>query len=331
MNETASTQDATGRVMAVCSSERKGERKRPVAHAVLRVDHGVEGDAHAGPWHRQVSLLAAEDVAAMRARGLPDLQSGDFGENFVIEGLDPGRLGLGSRLELGGDAEIEVTQIGKTCHARCAIYHKTGDCIMPTRGLFARVLRGGPVRAGDRVNVSLRVSPGTFQTVVLTLSDRCSAGRATDTAGPAVARAAAESLGARLYAAEILPDEQEQIAGRLRHYADGPRVDLIVAVGGTGFAPRDVTPEAVRGVVERLTPGLDEAMRAASLRVTPHAMLSRCASGIRGRTLILSLPGSERAARENFLAVAPALPHALAKLRGDMSPCGEGGEPGGRP
>jgi molybdenum cofactor synthesis domain-containing protein len=158
-------------------------------------------------------------------------------------------------------------------------------------------------------------------TVVLTISDRCSRGEATDTAGPAVARLLQTALSARIAATEIIPDERDRIAARLRHHADVGGVDLIVAVGGTGFAPRDVTPEAVRDVIERPTPGLDEAMRSASLEKTPMAMLSRALSGIRGATLILSTPGSERGAVENLEAVLPALGHGLAKLQGDKSDC----------
>jgi molybdenum cofactor synthesis domain-containing protein len=157
--------------------------------------------------------------------------------------------------------------------------------------------------------------------VVLTISDRCSRGEATDTAGPAIARLIQTTLSARIAATEIIPDERDQIAARLRHHADAGGVDLIVAVGGTGFAPRDVTPEAVRDVIERPTPGLDEAMRRASLEKTPMAMLSRALSGIRGATLILSTPGSERGAVENLEAVLPALGHGLAKLQGDKSDC----------
>lgn len=157
--------------------------------------------------------------------------------------------------------------------------------------------------------------------VVLTISDRCSRGEATDTAGPAVAKLLRESLGATVAPIEVIPDERSQIATRLRHHADGGGADLIVAVGGTGFAPRDVTPEAVRDVIERATPGLDEAMRLASLAKTPRAMLSRATSGIRGAALILSTPGSERGAVENLQAILPALEHGLAKLKGDPSDC----------
>jgi len=192
---------------------------------------------------------------------------------------------------------------------------------MPRRGLFARVLRGGVVSVGDPVQIVRAVSRQTIQAAVLTISDRCARGEATDTAGPAAAALLERELGAHIYANDILPDDAERISQWLREMA-GRGVDLILTVGGTGFAPRDVTPEATRAVVERPTPGLDEAMRAASLANTPHAMLSRGTSGIRGRTLIVNLPGSERGATENLLAILPALPHGIEKLRGDPSDCG---------
>jgi molybdopterin adenylyltransferase len=309
-----------GRVEAVCISQRKGERKRPVPAGEFRADHGLSGDAHAGGGHRQVSLLSADDIAQVRQR-LPDVGPGDFAENVVLSGIDLSRLGLGSRLRLGEGVILRVTQIGKVCHAPCQIGRLTGDCIMPRLGLFARVEAGGEVRAGAAAEVLEAVDRGRVQAVVLTISDRCSRGEATDTAGPAAAELLTSNLGAHLYAAEIVPDEAGLIAERLRHYCDGHSIDLVLTVGGTGFSPRDVTPEATRGLLDRPTPGLDEAMRAASLLKTPHAMLSRGVSGIRGRTLIVNLPGSRRAAEENLQVILPGLRHGLDKLRGDPSDC----------
>jgi len=312
----------SGKIEAICISEKKGVRKTPLAVATFAGNHGIEGDAHAGAWHRQVSLLDARDVAIMRDKGLPDLKAGDFAENIVVSGVELSALGLGSRLRLGGDVELSVTQIGKKCHNRCAIYARTGDCIMPRRGLFTRVTKGGAARVADPLCVLETVTRETFQCVVLTASDRCSRGETRDTAGPAVADILRQNLDAHIYTAEILPDECPQIAERLRHYSDGHSIDLVVVVGGTGFSPRDVTPEAARDVIERFTPGLDEAMRQASFQKTPHAMLSRAISGIRGSTLILTLPGSERGAVENLESVLPALGHGLRKLRGDPDDCG---------
>jgi len=310
------------KIEAICISEKAGTPKRPVERATFVADHGIEGDAHAGHCHRQVSLLAAEEVDLWRER-LPDLSPGAFAENLLVRGLQLERLGLGTRLRLAGHVELSITQIGKDCHGhRCTIFERMGDCLMPRQGLFARVTHGGEARPGDPIELLETVPRETIQAVVLTISDRCSRGEATDSAGPAVARLLAEGLGAHVYAVTVIPDERQQIEDHLRHCCDGHSIDLVATVGGTGFAPRDVTPEATLAVVERLTPGLDEAMRAASIAKTPHAMLSRGASGIRRRTLIVNLPGSERAAVENLQALLPALPHGLAKLRGDPSDCG---------
>jgi molybdopterin adenylyltransferase len=310
-----------GRVEAICTAAVKGGKKLPRPVARFAANHGIEGDAHAGPWHRQVSVLAAEDIAEMRQRALPGLKDGDFAENLVLSGIDLGALGLGSRLRLGGEAELRITQLGKQCHRRCVIYEETGDCIMPRLGLFARVVQAGTVTVGDTAEVVECVPRRMFQAVILTVSDRCSRGETTDTAGPAVARLLSGSIDAHVYAAEIVPDDGGRITERLRHYCDGHSIDLVLAVGGTGFAPRDVTPEAVGEVIERPTPGLDEAMRRSSLEKTPAAMLSRAVSGIRNSTLIVSLPGSERGAVENLRAILAALGHGLAKLRGDPSDC----------
>lgn len=151
---------------------------------------------------------------------------------------------------------------------------------------------------------------------ILTLSDRGAAGEYQDRSGPLIGELVVERLGAQVVEYAVIPDDFERIRATLTAWADESRLDLILTSGGTGFAPRDVTPEATRAVIQRETPGLVLAMLHASLAVTPHAMLSRAAAGIRGRTLIVNLPGSPRAARENLESILPALPHALDLLRG---------------
>ncbi len=141
----------SGCVVSVNVADAKGVRKAPVDEIVLVADHGVEGDGHAGPWHRQVSLLAQESIDTMRAKGL-EVGPGDFAENVTTEGVAVATLPVGSRLRLG-EARVEVTQIGKVCHDRCAIFYLAGDCVMPREGIFARVLEGGRLRAGDEVVV----------------------------------------------------------------------------------------------------------------------------------------------------------------------------------
>lgn len=146
-----------GEVIAVCVSEEKGTSKRNVGRAVLRPDWGVEGDAHAGPWHRQVSLLAWESIERMRQRGL-DVREGSFAENITTRGIDLHTLPVGIRLRIG-QALVEVTQIGKLCHTKCAVFRAVGDCVMPREGIFVRVLEGGEVAVGDKIEVVATAEP----------------------------------------------------------------------------------------------------------------------------------------------------------------------------
>ena len=143
---------AAGSVAAVCVSERKGTIKQPVPEIRLRRRHGVEGDAHAGDWHRQVSLLADESVDKMREK-MPDIPSGAFAENILTKGIELHALPPGTRLRIGGSVLLEITQIGKECHADCAIRRQVGDCVMPREGVFAIVLEEGVIRAGDVITV----------------------------------------------------------------------------------------------------------------------------------------------------------------------------------
>ncbi len=155
---------------------------------------------------------------------------------------------------------------------------------------------------------------------ILTVSDRGARGEREDRSGPALAEAILAMPGAEVVARAVVPDERSEIEAALRRWVE-EGLDLILTTGGTGFSPRDVTPEATRAVIEREAPGLAEAMRAESLRLTPHAMLSRAVAGIAGCTLIVNLPGSPKAACENLRTILPALPHGLDKLRGDPSEC----------
>jgi molybdenum cofactor synthesis domain-containing protein len=158
---------------------------------------------------------------------------------------------------------------------------------------------------------------------ILTISDRSARGERPDDSGPLLRELAQAHLNAEIVQTATIPDELDTIHDTLAAWCDQDNVDVILTTGGTGFAPRDVTPEATRAVIQREAPGLAEAMRAASLALTPHAMLSRAVCGIRGQTLIVNLPGSPKAVRENLATIAPALPHAVQLLRG--SPSAEAG------
>lgn len=296
------------RVERILVGEKANAPKRDVGTAQLCQERSDDGDTLNTAGHRQVSLRSQEDSGGPKDDdAFAQAARPPVAVDVIVSGLNVPVLGLGSQLRLGAKALLAVTELGKG--------FRTGT------GLYARVLQEGTVVVGDTVQVVHAIERSACQVVVLTLSDRGFRAETTDTAGPAAAELIQTAMDAHVYRTELLPDDRQVLAARLRHYADGHDIDLILAVGGTGFSPRDVTPEAVRDVVERLTPGLDEAMRAASLAITPWAMLSRACSGIRGQTLIVSLPGSRRAAVENLQVILAALPHGLAKLRGDGSDC----------
>ena len=139
----------SARVLNVCVSQTKGVQKTPVDSVTVKVEHGIDGDAHAGEWHRQVSLLADESAQKMRDKGLP-IGPGDFGENVLTEGIVLTALPVGTVIRIG-ETVLEVTQIGKECHERCPIYYKAGDCVMPREGIFAKVIEGGVIKPGDPI------------------------------------------------------------------------------------------------------------------------------------------------------------------------------------
>ena len=141
-----------GKVEALCVSHVKGEAKTPVGSVTFLEDHGIKDDAHAGDWHRQVSLLAIESISKIREKGL-DVNPGDFAENITTEGIKLWELPVGTRLKLGKDALVEITQIGKECHDRCAIYKQVGDCVMPREGIFVKVLKGGTIEPADGIQI----------------------------------------------------------------------------------------------------------------------------------------------------------------------------------
>ena len=138
------------KIVSIAVSDKKGTRKHSVEKIELIEDYGISGDAHAGKWHRQVSFLASESIERARNRGL-DVTFGDFAENIATSGIEWKTVPVGTKYRLGEKALVEITQIGKECHNKCAIYYKAGDCIMPKEGVFARVLQGGIVRCGDRI------------------------------------------------------------------------------------------------------------------------------------------------------------------------------------
>lgn len=307
-----------GKVIAVCTSERKGIQKHDVHTAHFSVDWGIDGDAHAGRWHRQVSLLSADKIEAFNQRGA-NVVPGAFGENLVVDGFDFRALPVGTLLRCG-DVLLEMTQIGKECHSHCEIYKKMGECIMPHEGVFARVITPGTISAGDEMSIEKREGHFPWQAAVITLSDKGAAGERKDESGPAVAKRLREA-GYAVVEELLLPDDAAALRLQLARLCDQRRLDLILTTGGTGCSARDTTPEATLAVADRNVPGIAEAMRAASMKITPHAMISRAASVIRGKTLIINLPGSPKACMENMDVFMDTIPHAMGLLRNEVHDC----------
>lgn len=307
-----------GVLKGICVSKKRGTKKVEVAEAMLVENYGIEGDAHAGNWHRQVSLLSLEKIEAFREKGA-QVSFGDFGENLIIDGFDFRSLPVGTIFTIG-DAVLKMTQIGKECHTHCQIYQTMGECIMPREGVFAVVLKGGQIRNGDTVEMVPVRSDAPLTAAVITLSDKGSKGEREDKSGPVIVKML-EEAGYEIIESNILPDEQKLLENELIRLSDQRQVNLILTTGGTGFSERDRTPEATMTVATRLAPGIAEAIRAGSMKITKRAMLSRETSVIRNKTLIVNLPGSPKAVAESLELVIDQLDHGIKILLGRTGEC----------
>ena len=337
-----------GKIEALCISEARGTVKHAVPEVRLIKDYGIEGDAHAGHWHRQVSLLSSEQVKAFNKRiaesntrikeqanalvsdkkkitngaerSIEPAIEGTFGENILVSGIDLPKLPVGSLIK-AGDVVLKLSQIGKECHSHCQIFQRVGDCIMPREGVFATVEQGGILKAGMELEIILPTGKERLRAAVITLSDKGYIGERVDTSGPRAA-ALLEEAGYEIIEKVILPDVQGKIEHELKRLADSRQADLIITTGGTGMSPRDVTPEATLAVATRHVPGIAEAIRACSMKYTNRAMLSRGVSVLRNSTLIINLPGSEKAVREALEIILPVLEHGIRLAKGTDGECG---------
>lgn len=307
-----------GKVLGICVSEKRGTQKKEVNEAILKENWGIEGDAHAGDWHRQVSLLSFEKIEAFREKGA-DVDFGAFGENLIVEGYDLRRLPVGTRFRIG-EAVLELTQIGKECHSHCEIYKKMGDCIMPREGVFTEVVKGGRIRKGDAVEIEAPSPDRPYTAAVITLSDKGVKGEREDKSGPKICELA-EAAGYQIRETLLLADGIEPLKSQLIRLADQRQMDVIFTTGGTGFSERDLTPEATIQACDRMANGIADAFRNYSMTITPRAMFSRAVSGIRGKTLIINLPGSPKAVAEALEFLLPQLDHGLDILRGTGGEC----------
>ncbi|MFP4179839.1 MAG: molybdenum cofactor synthesis domain-containing protein [Spirochaetaceae bacterium] len=295
-------------------SERKGTVKKPIPRAEID-EYGVKEDAHAGDWHRQISLLGRPSISRFEERMSRSIGPGEFGENLTIEGLDLNDVAVLDRFTIG-EAELEITQIGKTCHGDdCAIFREVGKCVMPQEGLFARVLKGGPIHEGQEIHYR----PRDFTVRVITVSDRVSAGVYRDLSGPRALELIKAAFSTRRFHLkteyEVVPDDQKTIEKALSAAKEAGE-DVVVCTGGTGIGPRDVTPEAVSAVAEKSVPGVMDHIRLGAGAQKPNALLSRSICAVGGQTIFYALPGSVKAVEEYLRELLKTLDHMVTMLHG---------------
>jgi molybdopterin adenylyltransferase len=301
-------------VASVNISTEKGAVKQPVAEAAVTL-RGLAGDAHAQPGNRQVSLLASEAIARFAEETKRPMKPGEFAENITTRGVDLKQVAPLDRFHIG-DVVLEVTQIGKSCHGEgCAIFQAVGRCVMPQEGIFCRVLQAGSVRTG----CAGEHHPRPFKIKIITLSDRAHRGEYEDRSGPLARAILEEYFRPKRWHVSIettvLPDEADRLWSELLA-ARGAGVDVIVTSGGTGVGPRDITPETVTAVCDKMIPGIMEGIRMKYGASNPRALLSRSVAGVAGTTLIYALPGSPRAVEEYLKEILLTLEHLVLMLHG---------------
>ena len=302
------------KVLSVNTSEKKGTVKKPV-DTIRLTEIGVVGDAHSGKWHRQVSLLATESIAKFSEEAGRTINFGEFAENITTEGLLLHECRPLDRFQ-NENIELEVTQIGKKCHGdNCSIFREVGNCVMPKEGIFARVIRGGNLKAGDQ----LEYLPKVINIHIITLSDRASAGEYADKSGPQIKNLAETFFSGIKRQTKVtnhlIPDDPEQLAQLIKS-AISEQIDVVFTTGGTGIGPRDFTPETVRPMLEKEIPGIMELIRVKYGTEKPAALLSRGVAGVSGKTLIYCMPGSVKAVTEYCQEILPTIEHSMYMIEG---------------
>lgn len=300
------------KILSVNTSEKKGIIKKPV-ESILLTQNGVEGDAHAGSWHRQVSLLGKESFDKMESSFGRAIQFGEFAENITTSGFQLNTMKPFDLLSCG-NVLLEVTQIGKKCHgSNCAIFKETGDCLMPTEGIFCRVIQEGVLKKGD----SLIYNPKVFTIKVITVSDRASRGEYEDISGPVLQKALYDYFASHQRLVEIengiVPDDKELLTKTIQNFTK-INADIIFTTGGTGIGPKDITPETVKPMIHKEIPGIMEMIRVKYGMQFPNALISRSIAGTIDKTLIYTLPGNPKAVREYLDEILPTVEHSMRML-----------------
>lgn len=301
------------KVLSVNISNEKGTVKVPVDQIELN-EQGVLGDAHAGDWHRQVSMLGKESFDRFSKLAGREIKFGEFAENITTEGIELVNTKPGDKF-IGKNIELEVTQIGKKCHGdSCAIYREVGNCVMPKEGIFVWVKKSGTLKPGDE----LEFIPKIYKVLIITMSDRAHKGTYDDRSGPAVVAKVDEFFESikwqHTIETMILPDDDRMLRGNLLRAKD-IRYDLIITTGGTGIGARDITPDVVKESLDKEIPGIMEMIRLKYGAEKPNALLSRGVAGVMGNAFVYTLPGSVKAVNEYMNEITKTLKHLyLMKL-----------------
>jgi len=290
-------------------SREKGTIKEPVERATLD-RWGIQGDAHAGAWHRQVSLMSRKSLDHFYHKAGRTIQPGEFAENLTIEGMDLTGISLLDRF-VNKHLVLEVTQLGKKCHGDgCAIYREIGKCAMPEEGIFTRVRKGGTLKPDD----ALDYEPKIYRGLVITLSDRASSGQYADRSGKKIEEQLTTYLKKHFsryeVKREVIPDDQGRLINLLQH-AKAKGYDWVITTGSTGIGSRDVAPETVSILLDKEIPGIMEMIRMRYSGNNPRALLSRSVAGVMSQTLVYTLPGSSKAVDEYLDVILPTLKHSL--------------------
>ncbi len=302
------------KVISVNVSKEKGTVKTPVSQIEL-TDNGVLGDAHSGPWHRQVSLLGQESFDRFSQQAGRQLVFGEFAENITTQGLELVNTLPLDRLS-GANIELEITQIGKECHeSACAIFKEVGNCVMPKEGIFARVIRPGILKPGDE----LRYQPKIFRIKIITLSDRASRGEYEDRSGPRLIELLKKHFEGKTRkiqpSHDIIPDD-EGLLRNLVNQAIASQYDALFTTGGTGIGPRDITVETIKPMLRKEIPGIMEMIRIKYGANKPNALLSCSIAGVSDNTLIYTLPGSVKAVNEYMEEILKTMEHLIFMRHG---------------
>ena len=299
----------TIKILSTNVSVEKGTVKKPVS-AIDLCGIGVEGDAHSGTWHRQVSMLGVESFNKFSKQAGREIAYGEFAENITTEGLELFKTAPLDRFK-NDNIELEVTQIGKECHGdSCAIFREVGNCVMPKEGIFVRVVKGGNLKAGDE----LEYHPKIYKALVITLSDRASKGEYEDRSGPKVSEALTAFFEMNNFHYNIdnviIPDSKPD----LEKLINTSEYDFIFTTGGTGIGPRDITVDVIQLLLDKEIPGIMDMIRMKYGMKKPNALISRSIAGVKGQTMIFALPGSVRAVNEYMSEITQVLKHLLLML-----------------